>query len=516
MLPVAHDLKPRSSSVMHFTHTLQNASGAMASMHAVGQIRTHSRRRQRVVSPRVMPELSLPDFRVPSLTVLQLSSSFSTVWSSLASDAALRIHDVHEVADLGRRAGTIAIVAAGGEEERIEALLRASPVPGLEIAVVGAVASHRLAVRVMRAGATEYFALPQDLDLLQSWVRERAERQRARANATAFAAGERTKYTFDGILGDSPALRAALDRASRVIPHGSVTVLITGETGTGKELLARAIHYNGPRRDAPFVDINCAAIPEHLLESELFGHEKGAFTDATTTKAGLFEMAHNGTLFLDEIGHLALPLQGKVLRALEERQIRRVGGMRSIPIDVRVVAATHVDLADASRRGAFREDLYYRLNVVPLELPALRDRRTDIVPLARHFLARFAHEYDMVPPLLTAAAEQALKMHTWSGNIRELRNVLERAVLLCHDSRIDVDDLALGQTSSVARRDGALPFPSTLAVLSRAAVEEMLRLCNGNKSEAARQLGISRPRLLRMLDGDSSFDLTSEAGVDHE
>lgn len=424
----------------------------------------------------------------------------------------LRVHDVTEVADLGRRAGTIAVIAAGGEESSVEALLRASPVPGLEIAVVGGTPSHRLAVQLMRAGASEYFALPMDLEMLRSWVRERAERQRTRASARAFAVSERAKFNFAGILGESAALRAALDRAARVIPHSNVTVLITGETGTGKELLARAIHYNGPRRDAPFVDINCAAIPEHLLESELFGHEKGAFTDATTTKAGLFEMAHNGTLFLDEIGHLALPLQGKVLRALEERQIRRVGGMRSIPIDVRVVAATHVDLAEASRQGRFREDLYYRLNVVPLELPPLRARRSDIVLLARHFLARFASEYHMAPPSLSPAAEQALSMHAWSGNVRELRNVIERAVLLSEQPRIDVDSLALGNEKATTRRDGSLPFPTTLAALSRAAVDEMLRLCNGNKSEAARQLGISRPRLLRMLDGDPSLD-PSDVGV---
>jgi DNA-binding NtrC family response regulator len=450
---------------------------------------------------------------VPSLTVLRLSASFGAVWSELADESALKIHDVSEVADLGHRAGTIAIIAAGGEEERIEALMRANPVPGLDVAVVGSVASHRLAVTVIRSGAAEYFALPTDLELLRSWVKERADRQRARASATAFAAGERAKYNFKGILGDSPTLRAALDRAARIIPHGTVTVLITGETGTGKELLARAIHYNGPRRDAPFVDINCAAIPEHLLESELFGHEKGAFTDATSTKPGLFEMANKGTLFLDEIGHLALPLQGKLLRALEERQVRRVGGSRNIPVDVRVVAATHVDLAAAARRGAFREDLYYRLNVVPLELPTLRDRRSDIPMLVQHFIARFAGDYGMTPPSLTPAAEQLLRMHAWSGNIRELRNVIERAVLLCHESRIDVADLAVGATTSAPRGDGVLPFPSTLSALTRAAVEEMLRLCNGNKSEAARQLGISRPRLLRLLDGDSSLDLVSDTGA---
>ena len=460
----------------------------------------------------MLPE---PHVLALSLTVLNLSASFGRIWPELAKDAELRLYEVDDIADLGATAGTIALVAAGGEEERLESLLRSNPVVGMEIAVVGSVASHRLAVSIIRAGATEYFALPGDLELLRSWVRERAERQRSRVQAAAFSAGEHAKYTFEGVLGDSPALRAALNRAARVIPHGSVTVLITGETGTGKELLARAIHYNGPRRNEPFVDINCAAIPEHLLESELFGHEKGSFTDATSTKPGLFEMANGGTLFLDEIGHLALPLQGKLLRALEERQIRRVGGSRSIPINVRVIAATHVDLAAASRTGAFREDLYYRLNVVPLELPSLRERRTDIIPLAQHFIRKFSADYGVTPPVLAPAAEQKMRLHAWSGNVRELRNVIERAVLLCDQASIESADLALGASSNAPRQHGALPFPSTLYALTRAAVDEMLRLCEGNKSEAARQLGVSRPRLMRLLDGDTSLELTTETGTAH-
>ncbi len=464
-------------------------------------------------TPQPAVALSWPQRRTLSLTVLNLSASFGSVWPELARDAGLAMHEISDVADLGQRGGSFALIAAGGEEERLESLLRANPVPAIEVAVIGAVPSHRLAVSMVRAGAAEYFALPGDMEVLRSWVRERADKQRTRANAAAFSASEHAKYNFKGILGDSPALKAALDRAARIIPHGAVTVLITGETGTGKELLARAIHYNGPRQSEPFVDINCAAIPEQLLESELFGHEKGAFTDATSAKPGLFEMANGGTLFLDEIGHLALPLQGKLLRALEERQIRRVGGNRTIPIDVRVVAATHVDLAKASRRGEFREDLYYRLNVVPLELPPLRERRTDIVPLARHFIERFAADYGMAPPMLKPAAEQRLKMHNWSGNIRELRNAMERAVLLSSHSTIDAGDLTLSDSAPGNSGNGALPFPSTLSALTRAAVEEMLRLCNGNKSEAARQLGVSRPRLMRLLDGDTSSEVLSETGT---
>ncbi len=452
---------------------------------------------------------------MPSLSVLTLSESFGSLWPEIATDAGLTLSATPDPATLGADRNAVTLIAGGGEEDRIEEVLRAIGPGDREIAVVGALASHRLAVSLMRAGAAEYFTLPQDAELLRSWVRERAERLSSRANRSAFAATERAKYSFDGILGDSAALRKTLERAARVIPHATVTVLITGETGTGKELLARAIHYNGPRREAPFVDINCAALPEHLLESELFGHEKGAFTDARTAKPGLFEMANGGTLFLDEIGHLALQLQGKLLRALEERQIRRVGGARSIAIDVRIVAATHVDLAAAVRRGEFREDLYFRLNVVPLELPSLRERRDDIVGLAGHCLARFAREDGLPHPTLTPAAERALKMHPWTGNIRELRNVLERAVLLCDNARMDADDLAL-DAASTRRQEGGLPFPATIAEITRAAAEEMLRLCEGNKSEAARRLGISRPRLLRVLDPTSGSDTESLNGESDE
>jgi DNA-binding NtrC family response regulator len=293
-----------------------------------------------------------------------------------------------------------------------------------------------------------------------------------------------------------------------VIPHGNVTVLIAGETGTGKELLARAIHYEGPRREAPFVDVNCAAIPEQLLESELFGHEKGAFTDAGAAKPGLFEVAGGGTLFLDEIGHLPLALQGKLLRALEERVVRRVGGTRNIPVDVRIVAASHVDLAGAVRRREFREDLYYRLAVVPVTLPPLRERRDDILPLARHFLSRFAREYGVPEPTLTAGAERALVMRPWPGNVRELRNAMERAVLL-GGPELDAADVAVPSFAS-AVADGeshGIPFPATLGEVARAATHRMLELCEGNKSEAARRLGISRARLQRLLSaGDAGTE----------
>jgi DNA-binding NtrC family response regulator len=439
------------------------------------------------------------------------------MWPMLADQCGLAYAPLEAAAGFDRLTGAVGIVSGGGMEEELEGALRqtASGERGsIEIAAVGARADHRLAVELVRAGAATYFALPDDTALLGSWLRERAEALRADTRRLEFVAAESSKFRFEGVLGDSAALRAALDRAARIIPHASVTVLLTGETGTGKELVARAIHYNGPRRGAPFVDINCAAIPEQLLESELFGHEKGAFTGATVAKPGLFELANGGTLFLDEIGHLPLVLQGKLLRALEERTIRRVGGTRAIAIDVRVIAATHVELAAAVARREFREDLFHRLNVVPIELPALRARREDIPVLARHFLARFAGEYELPVPVLSSSAERALSGREWSGNIRELRNLMERTLLLTPKRALDAEDFVDDRAVHVTDQD--IPFPATIATITRAAARMMMQYCDGNKSEAARRLGISRPRLQRLLDASSAdnSDLNDEAEVE--
>ncbi len=399
----------------------------------------------------------------------------------------------------------IHLLAAGGVEAEAISVLERVAVPS-RLAVVGATTDHRLAVSAMRSGAQEYFALPGDLEALRSWVQDAARRVGEQRDGSAFASREGLKYSFDGILGSSAALAAALSRAARVIPHGNVTVLLQGETGTGKELFARAIHYNGPRARQPFVDVNCTAIPDNLLESELFGHEAGAFTDARTAKPGLFELADGGTLFLDEIGHLPLALQGKLLRVLEERTLRRVGGSRTIAFDVRVIAATHVELRAAVGRGEFREDLWYRLNVMPIDLPPLRERPEDVVELAQAFVQKFAHQYGMIPtPQLTANAQRALTERAWPGNVRELRNVIERALLLSDGVRLDVPDMAAdGKTVAAGSTGGELPWPASLSMLARGAASAMLQRCGGNKSEAARRLGISRPRLQRLLDTQAS------------
>ena len=446
---------------------------------------------------------------VTTLALLGWSDSFEMLWPELAkaSGVSLQQHvaDATGLAAWAAQGNAIHLLAAGGvEHDAIDALERVA-VPS-HTAVVGSSTDHRLAVSAMRSGAQEYFALPGDLEALRSWVGDASKRLLEQRNGSVFASREGMKYAFDGILGSSAALRAALTRASKVIPHGNVTVLLQGETGTGKELFARAIHYNGPRARQPFVDVNCTAIPENLLESELFGHEAGAFTDARTAKPGLFELADGGTLFLDEIGHLPLALQGKLLRVLEERTLRRVGGTKTIPFDVRVIAATHVQLKEAVSRGEFREDLWYRLNVMPIELPPLRDRADDVVGLAQAFVTKFAHEYGMTPaPQISAAAQRALTERAWPGNVRELRNVIERALLLSDGVRLEVADLAgEGATVAAGSSGGELPWPASLSMLARGAAGAMMQRCGGNKSEAARRLGISRPRLQRLLDAQSS------------
>jgi two-component system response regulator HydG len=436
-----------------------------------------------------------------SIAVIQLSESFRTTVSDLARD--LRASVVEWAPDGAGQtipAGTaVLIILAGGAESAAVELLDGLPARSIPLYVVGASVDHRIAAAAVQGGARDYFALPDDLEILQRSLEREAREVEGRLAAGRFAEVERRAHGFGTILGGSAALRQSLDQAARVAQHRDVTVLIGGETGTGKELLARAIHYESPRAEEPFVEVNCAAIPSNLLESELFGHEKGAFTGAVATKPGLFELAHGGTLFLDEIATLPLDLQPKLLRALESREIRRVGGQQARQVDVRVIAATHADLRAAVAGGQFREDLYYRLNVVALTLPPLRDREGDVELLAETFISRIATNYGLPVPPLTPELRAALREHRWPGNIRELRNAIERSLVLSPGGTLRKEEM--GMREEPIRSEGALPFPSTLAVLTRAAAVAMLQLTEGNKSAAARRLGISRPRLQRLLDG---------------
>jgi DNA-binding NtrC family response regulator len=391
------------------------------------------------------------------------------------------------------------LVMAGGAEGAALDLLADSTTPVLRL-LIGAATDHRVAAAAIRSGARDYLALPSDLELLRRTLERVAQDAESREAAGRFSEGERRATGFEAIMGSSLALRRTLEQAARVAVHRDLSVLIGGETGTGKELLARALHYGSPRAREPFVEVNCAAIPANLLESELFGHERGAFTGAVATKPGLFELAHGGTLFLDEVATLPHELQPKLLRALETRSIRRVGGQQTREVDVRVIAATHVELGQAVRRGEFREDLYYRLNVVLLVLPPLREREGDIELLARTFVQRIATGYGLPVPELSAEVLRALTAHRWPGNVRELRNALERGVVLSPPGTLSLGPLDERQEQVTAPR-GALPFPARLDEVIRATVEATLELTGGNKSEAARRLGISRPRLQRLLEG---------------
>ena len=443
--------------------------------------------------------------------LVRLSDSFAATVRGLADELGAEVAEwpVHGAPAEGHGAAA-ALLLAGGEEEAALERLATLPTADCPHYVVGAMADHRLAAAAVQRGARDYFALPEDLDLLRRLLERAARDAKGRQAAERFAQAERQASGFETMVGRSPALRQTLDQAARVARHRDVTVLIGGETGTGKELLARAIHYHSPRAAEPFVEINCAAIPANLLESELFGYEKGAFTGATSTKPGLFELAHGGTLFLDEVGNLPVELQPKLLRALESRTIRRVGGQQSREVDVRVLAATHVNLPQAVARGEFREDLYYRLNVIELVLPALRERGDDVELLAETFVTSLATRYGLPVPPLSAEVRAALRRHTWPGNVRELRNAVERAIVLSPPGELLAGELARARpaASGAAAPPGGhgsssdgLPFPAELHTIIRSAVEAMLALTEGNKSEAARRLGISRPRLLRILSG---------------
>ena len=368
--------------------------------------------------------------------------------------------------------------------------------PDTPVVLVTAFGNVEGAVEAIRRGAFDYISKPYDVDAIAVVV-ERALRQRSLVLENRALRGQvRERYRLEDVVGRSEAMLEVYKTAARVAPSPA-TVLILGESGTGKELVARAIHAASPRASGPFVPVDCGAIAEGVLESELFGHARGAFTGAQTSRRGLFEEAHGGTLFLDELGDVGPALQARLLRALQEGEVRRVGANEPVQVDVRVVAATNKDLAAAVQAGRFREDLYYRLNVVTLRIPPLRDRREDIPLLLEHFAAKHGHPHAVVTP----AARDLLVAWRWPGNVRELENVVARALALNPTGVIEPDALP-----EAIRGWSAAPLPSvaagerpSLAELERRYAAQVLAEQGGNKTRAAEVLGIDRKTLYRIL-----------------
>ncbi len=355
-----------------------------------------------------------------------------------------------------------------------------------------AFASVEAAVAAMRAGAESYLVKPLDVDSVLVVLEKALEKVRLQRDAANLRERVRERYRFHNIVGDAPELQAVYEVVKRAAPT-KATVLILGESGTGKELIAQALHEESPRRDKPFIKVNCAALSETLLESELFGHEKGSFTGAIGRKEGRFELADGGTLFLDEIGDISPAIQIKLLRVLQEKEFERVGGTQTLKVDVRMVAATNRDLTAEVKGGKFREDLFYRLNVVAVTLPPLRQRKGDIPALVAHFIERYATAYAKDVRGLAPGTLNALLSHDWPGNVRELENVMERAVVLAKVTELTSDDLppTLRGPRPRERSAGGLIPGATLHEIEREAILRTLEMVNGSTSRAADILGIS-------------------------
>ena len=387
--------------------------------------------------------------------------------------------------------------------------------PQMPVVMVTGHASKETAVEAMRLGAYDYLSKPFNVNDVTNIARRAMERHRLIDENSYLRDEIRSRYNFDNIVGTNEKMQAAYILAAKVA-NQNATVLITGESGTGKEMLARTIHYQSKRADKPFVKVNCAALPEHLLEDELFGHEKGAFTDAHTQRIGRFEWAHTGTLFLDEIGEVTPNVQVKLLRVLQEREFERIGSSKTIKVDVRLIAATNKDLTKAIEDGTFRDDLFYRLNVVPIQLPALRERLEDLPRLVDHFVKKYGSETGRTINKVEDDALQMLRDYEWKGNIRELENCIERAVILAEDDTIEARHFLLApggnvqaaQTFAIGGRNGQktqeLPPLPTLREVEQKLIADALARTNGDETAAAKLLDVDVKTLQEKLAGTKS------------
>jgi two-component system response regulator HydG len=388
--------------------------------------------------------------------------------------------------------------------------------PSPHVIVISAFGSIPTALKAVELGAYDFLEKPFEIEALVLRVDKALAERGLRREVARLRREVARPYGLENIVGKSPAMQEIFDLVTR-LGSSSASVLVTGESGTGKELIARAIHFNSPRAKKPFVAVNVAAIPETLIESELFGYKRGAFTDARNDHAGLFVEADGGTIFLDEIGELPPSLQAKLLRVLQEREIRPLGATRSEKLDVRVVAATNRELEARMRAGQFREDLYYRLNVIHIAVPPLRSRVEDILPLCEHFIAEARRRgVSTRARTLAPAAVKALLAYPWPGNVRELENVIERALALCDEPQIGVEDLP-AQIKERRGNDllaGALARGLTLAELEREYIERVLAAEGGNKTRAAQRLGLDRKTLYRKLDEYARGETAQPASPD--
>ncbi len=374
------------------------------------------------------------------------------------------------------------------------------------VIVMTAYGSIDEAVQAMKDGAHDFLQKPVDSNHLLLLVERALEQSRLRTENLLLREEWSKRYGFPRIIGESEAIKRTVAETQRVA-QTDATVLLLGESGTGKELFARAIHHLSNRRDKPFVAINCAAIPETLIENELFGHERGAFTGAGERRLGKFELASGGTVFLDEIGELPLAVQGKLLRAIEEKSVDRIGGKAPIPVDVRVVAATNKDLRTAVNRGEFRGDLFFRLAVFPIEIPPLRDRADDVELLARHFAAQLGKELRGREANLSELSIAAMRAHRWPGNVRELENSIERACILADGATLEPKDLGLGGAASTSAQSAPFDLSGSLSeaaeravgIVERHKISEALAAYDGNKTQAAESLGVSYKTLLTKI-----------------
>lgn len=369
----------------------------------------------------------------------------------------------------------------------------------LVVVMITAYSNVEDAVEAMRLGAFDYVSKPFKMEELMLTIERGLERTLLKRQVRDLRAQMQVKFGIEGIIGACPAMQELSQTICDIASSGASTIFISGESGTGKDLVAKTIHYNSDRADHPFVNITCTAMAETLLESELFGHERGAFTDAKALKKGLLEVADGGTVFLDEVGDMPPILQAKLLRFLEEKAFRRVGGISDLEVDARIIAATNRDIDKLVEQDRFREDLYYRLNIIPIRLPPLRERGDDLQMLTQHFMAMFASEFRKPITSITEQAQTKLAAYAWPGNIRELRNAIERAVLLCKREVLDAEDLVLGR---IRDRTGdaiqGLQLPANgvdLDQVEEQLVRQALQRTGGNQTQAAKLLTLSRDQL---------------------